>query len=159
MQEPRLSPASLRGSVLVFVLLLTTLFFLLGVAMVSQSQGAMKTTQATARAAEARALAWAGLADARGKLARILYYPPPGGDAQDVFAYTEEVRAVDSTTVVGSYNVIVDVRTAKDPYYLLRIRSEGVLGERTRPAARSIVQAEIDARTFELLRLQYRGAP
>ena len=159
MQEQRVSPAALRGSVLIFVLLLTALFFLLGVALISQSQGALKASQSSARAAEARALAWAGLADARGKLSRIFYYPPPGGDDQDLYSYTEDVRAVDSQAVVGSYNVVVDVRTAESPYFLLRIRSEGVLGERTHPAGRSIVTAELDARTFQLLRFQDLGAP
>ncbi|MEW6284264.1 MAG: hypothetical protein AB1758_36960 [Candidatus Eremiobacterota bacterium] len=158
-------PLRRRGGAIVFVLLMTTLFFLLAIAMTSQSQSALKASQGSARAAEARALAWAGLADARGKLARDLRFPPWAED-QRVFTYTEDVADVDSTEIVGSYNVTVDLSWARDPYFVIRLRSEGVLGQRTQPVARRVLVADLDMSDptgnpalFQLLRYQDLGVP
>lgn len=164
MQVARVS--SLKGSVLVFVLLLTTLMFLLAMAMANQSQGEVKASLGAARAAEARALAFAGLSDARAKLARDLRFPPPGADDQAVYAYSEDVSDLDGGRVIGSYNVTVDRRYEGAPYFMVRLRSEGVLGLRTRAVARSTVVADLDFSApgsnpdlFQIMRLQVLEAP
>ena len=108
---------------------------------------------AMARATQARALAEAGLEDARVKLDKDLFFPPPGDQDQLLFTYTEAVNDDFTGQLVGYYAVTVDTRWAADPLdppnpkhpSVITVWSKGLLGpDPLHPAAQSSLLMEID---------------
>ena len=130
---------AMRGSAIIAVLLLISVFFTIGVALLARQVLAYRGAAHARAGLQALALAEAGLEDARLKLEKDVFYPPPGGPDQETFAYTEEVRYSDGS-LAGTYQVTVDRTRSKAPYWLLRVRVSGVQG-----AARKTLVAEIDA--------------
>lgn len=100
-----------RGFVLVFSLLLLLLLTLGGMILLGQRAAQYKAAALAPRTALARALAQAGLEDARVKLEKDLNFPPPGDNKQTLFRYDEAVRDLDGV-LVGHYEVTVDSRHA-----------------------------------------------
>jgi type II secretory pathway component PulK len=147
-----------RGSTLIAVLLLMALLLTLGMAMVNQSASAVQASTYRARAAAASALAWAGLNEARAKLGRDVFFPPRGGDGQQVFAYSEIMTDLAGRRV-GSYTVRVDTRFAVAPGRLVRLESEGLLGDPARPLARRRLRLDLDRENFKVLRFLDEGCP
>lgn len=98
-----------RGFVLIFSLLLLLLLALGGMILLGQRAAQYRAAALASKTAVARALAQAGLEDARVKLEKDLNFPPPGDQDQTVFTYDEPVTDFDGS-VVGFYFVTVDSR-------------------------------------------------
>lgn len=133
-----------RGSTLVVTLLISVILLILGMAFLGrralQYQGAGLVRQA----AQARALAEAGLAEARLKLEKDLLFPLRGADEQVLFPYSEEVVDLDGATRVGSYQVTIDTTWRNPPYSVIVLTSVGVVGPPENPLARRCLVAELD---------------
>lgn len=133
-----------RAFVLAACLLLTLVLFVMGAGLLGSRGGQYKTAVKAAEASQARALAEAGLEDARTKLEKDVSFPPPGGQDQKQFSYSEFVTAFGSTEAMGGYVVTVDTRLAGEPYEVVRISSMGFLGPAQAPLATRRINVEID---------------
>ncbi|MCA9790419.1 MAG: hypothetical protein KC910_01435 [Candidatus Eremiobacteraeota bacterium] len=132
-----------RGIGIIAALLLISLLFLLGLGVASQ--GARRYQQAAwmEKQVAARALAEAGLEDARVKLLKDWAFPPPTSMLSDSFGYTEQVQDLDGN-LVGTYTVELDYELMPDPHRLLKIRSTGELGPPGERRVRRVLEAEVD---------------
>ncbi|MEW6277206.1 MAG: hypothetical protein AB1758_01185 [Candidatus Eremiobacterota bacterium] len=132
-----------RAFLLVTVLLLTVILAIAGMAFLSTRSLQYQSTARFREAAQARALARAGLEDARVKLQKDLRFPPPASQSQVIFAYSEDVTDLDGQPV-GHYVVEVDRTWAEAPYGVLKVISTGRTGRRDRPGAQQTIRAELD---------------
>ena len=133
-----------RGSSLVAALLLLSLLLVLGMALLSQRVSQGRTVVEERLAARARQLALAGIADVQAKLQNDINFPPVLKPQEQVFAYTEAVRSLDGTEVIGYYTVTLEGRY-QAAYQVLRLRSVGTLGTDLKtPLAESTVSADFD---------------
>lgn len=73
----------------------------------------------------ARALAFAGVEDARVKLMNDSYFPPPGDVEQHRFSYGELVNDVGGGGSLGRFTVTVDTEHVDEPYYVVKLTSTG----------------------------------
>lgn len=120
------------------------MLILLAMGMLGSRGSLYRAARDSARAGQARALARAGLEDARVKLAYDLDFPPPAADDQRVYEYLETMHDPDSGRIVGSFLVRVDTRFRVEPYHLVQVRSVGLVGDRLDPEARATVAATLD---------------
>ncbi len=141
-----------RGFILAMSLLLCVLLLVLGVGFLGKRAAQSQAAAAEGLAAQARALAEAGLEDARVKLDKDLFFPPPGDVDQDHFSYQEELRDASGANRVGYYLVTVDEarRSAPDPpdfHYpsVIVVTSTGCVGQDPKqPQAAVTLRMEID---------------
>lgn len=133
-----------KGFVLAACLLLTVVLFVMGAGLLGSRGGQYRAAVEAAEASRARALAEAGLEDARAKLEKDLSFPPPGGQDQKQFSYTEFVTDFGSTEPLGGYVVTVDTRMASKPYQVIRVTSLGFLGAAQAPLATRRISVEVD---------------
>lgn len=132
-----------RAFMLILVLFLLLILLTMGLAFLGTRVAQYRASVLSVEEAQARAVARAGMEDARAKLEMDLDFPPRGAEDQLVFTYSEDVTDV-SGTLVGSYTVTIDVRWRREPYQVLRITSEGQVGPRDEPFARSVLRAHLD---------------
>ncbi|MBN9415008.1 hypothetical protein ABS71_09335 [bacterium SCN 62-11] len=132
-----------RASTLLAALALLSLILVLGLAFLARRSAEYQVANLQVTRAQARALAMAGLEDARAKLDRDFSFPPQMEVAHRTFQYAELVYDLDDTTVLGSYEVIVDQTYNDDPYRVITLESTGMAGYP--PRSRYRVQAEFDA--------------
>lgn len=110
-----------RGSALLTALAISTLLFVAGVSLIFQFRSDYQQRFSAARWAQARALAEAGLEDFRAKLERDPEFPPMQDIEQTVFEYSETVPPQ------GGYQIRADISLRKAPWFLVLVRSRGVL--------------------------------
>ena len=132
-----------RASTLLAALALLSLILVLGLAFLTRRSAEYQVANLQVTRAQARALAFAGLEDARAKLDRDFSFPPAMEINHQAFQYAELVYDLDDTTLLGSYEVIVDQTYNDDPYRVITLESTGMAGYP--PRARYRVQAELDA--------------
>lgn len=132
-----------RGAAIISVLLLITLFFILGAAMLGRQKLAYDAAAQSRDAVVAQGLAEAGLEDARLKLQKDRYFPPPGGPGQSQFTYSESLSDADGK-VLGNYQVTIDLRQAATPVYQIRVTSTGTQGDGLERSARRKLVAIFD---------------
>ncbi len=138
-----------RGFLLVLSLMVTILIAVIALSLLGVRRGSYASSRAVAEAAQARALAVAGLEDLRVKLAKDPFFPTGIGDEQVVFSYTETVSTLASPPVkVGSYQVTVNRAHRDAPQKVLRVESVGVVGDFHAEAPRFTIYAELDLRDF-----------
>ncbi|MEW6283190.1 MAG: hypothetical protein AB1758_31565 [Candidatus Eremiobacterota bacterium] len=155
---------------MILALILLGLLLTMGLALMGKQANLRRATGSAADASQALSLAWAGLEDARAKLAKDLAFPPPGALDQLRYTYFEPVVDLDGTTVLGAYEVTVDSAWRQPPYEVLVIRSVGYAGRPESPSARRELVAELDVaeldrtgpgdnpRLFELIRVTDFGS-
>lgn len=133
-----------RAFVLVLVLLICNLLLLLGLAFCGKRALQYRGASLASEVAQARALAEAGLEDARVKLEKDMAFPPAGADDQLTYSYSEDVLDPDGR-LVGSFTVLLDRTYAKRPYNVLVLRSVGTVGPRTLdpPGPQHRIRAEL----------------
>lgn len=151
-----------RGFMIVAALFLVLILLIMSLAFLSKKVLQYRGAVLLKHSALARALAEAGLEDARVKLERDLAFPPPGGEDQEVFSYTEDVY--DGTTRLGSSTVTVDTTWETTPYAVIRITSRGIAGPAEDPLAVRELVAELDVapdtgRTLPHPQIVYRERP
>lgn len=133
-----------RGAAMVSVLLLISLFFIMGAGMLARQKLAYEAAASARDGVVAEALAEAGLEDARIKLQKDRFFPPPGGPGQSCFTYSESLQD-ESGKRVGGYQVTIDLRYADAPAYQLKVTSTGSQGEGTENSARRTLTAVFDS--------------
>lgn len=132
------------GFLLIFCLLLGALLCILTLGLLSQQQLGRGSARRLGDFMQARCLAEAGLDNARMKLDKDLRFPPRLAPECPVFSFSQACYDLDQR-VVGYYKVEIDYRLLAEPYYLLKVRSEGWLGEASQPRASCRLRAELDA--------------
>lgn len=134
-----------RGSILVVALLIVTTLLIFGIGYLTSQSNRYQAAAFERAWFQAYQLAWAGLDDARAKLSKDRFFPPPAAIDQPTFTYQEEVVALDGVTRLGAYEVTVDLTWAKAPYSIVRMVSVGYAGrDLARPTAKRVLALEID---------------
>jgi hypothetical protein len=127
--------------------MLTILLFVLGLSFLGKRAAQYRRTGQAVLAAQAKALAEAGLEDVLLKLERDLLFPQLSIDQQG-FTYSEELT--DGGVRVGSYTITLDGRYREEPYLILIVTSLGEAGDDpARPTAQRAIAAEIDLSIIE----------
>lgn len=129
---------------MVLSLLLMVVLLLLAMGQLSAREAQYRAAIQASAAAQALTLAEAGLEDARVKLNRDEDFPPQGAEDQDLFCFSEVVLDLDDTTVIGRYDVTVDLRWAGGETRIIRISSVGLAGPVGAPLARRKLTIELD---------------
>lgn len=114
-----------RGFALVIALLLTTLLLVLGLAFLSKQSTRYRLARLTSDAVIAKGLALAGMETTRVKLETDLLFPPPDYRFHDEYSYSERVHDLNSSRVVGTYEVTIDRRWQDPPYEIIVVSAEG----------------------------------
>ncbi len=83
------------------MLLLSVRLVIVGLAYLGTRAQLYRSATRSVAAAQAQALAWAGLEDAKAKLHKIYSFPPAGALGQETYTYFEEVTDSDGQ-LVGS---------------------------------------------------------
>lgn len=136
-----------RGSTLIAMLLILSIMLILGMGLLGSRVARYRAATDSIAAAQAQALAEAGIADARAKLDKHQQFPPAGEeDEQLVFSYAEEVTEPGGQRV-GSYIVTIDRRWSGEPYFLIVVESLGILGSTDDPEAQRVIRTELDIST------------
>lgn len=131
-----------RGFLLITALLSVVVLLLLGFGLVGSQAARFRGVTRAAESAQARALALAGLEDARAKLENDVSFPPaPAGAGQNIFSYSERM---DLPGTAGSYTVIIDRTHEGLPFQVLHITAIGSLGRFDIPTAQHTLRAELD---------------
>jgi hypothetical protein len=134
---------SLRGSALVAALLVVSILFLSGLGFLSQRRAQYEAARNAGLSSAARAIAEAGLEDAKIKLQMDWDYPSLAGEGQPSSSYIEMLED-SSGTVVGSYEVSVGLQAYREPFLVLVIRSTGRVGDMADPEAVRTLEMEVD---------------
>jgi len=125
-------------------LFMVLILVVLGFGFLGSRVGQYQSTGQSVLAAQARALARAGIENARAKLNYDIAFPPLSGPKQFLYNYSEEVTD-SSNTFAGSYKVTLDASQALiPPYYLLVISSQGLAGPKSAPLATHTYRAYLD---------------
>lgn len=131
-----------RAFVLLMSLLLVVLLLVVGLAFLGQKALQYRSAGQAQLAAQAKALAEAGLEDFRIKLQRDLAFPPHTLD-QSVSAYSEQVMV--GGRAIGSYTVTVNATYQAQPYAVLVVTSLGeVGGSALQAVSRRALRVEVD---------------
>lgn len=139
-----------RAFFLPTALLVLAILLLAGLAFLGTRVLQYRASNESVWASQALALAEAGLEDARIKLQKDLFFPPPTSDEQLKFSYVEEFPDPASGQQ-GSYEVTIDLSRSEAPYQVLRVRALGVVGSRQLALARRVLEAEYDLAAFDRL--------
>ena len=136
-----------RGSTIIGALLLLAILLALGLAALTKSVSRQRAIIEARDYARARHIAEAGLEDVKAKLNLDVHFPPPELFENQLFSYTEAMRALDNS-VVGYYTVTLDGRYA-DAYSVYRISSVGRAGPLIEsPLAEARVGGDFDISPF-----------
>jgi type II secretory pathway pseudopilin PulG len=132
-----------RGSAIIAVLLVSTLLLVLGMGLLSQKATAYEAASRDRMAAQARAVAQAGLVDCQLKFSKVRDFPPGRSSQAKTFVYGESLE--DSAGKrIGSYLVTIDSTWATPPYSVIQVTSVGTVGDAEDPRARYQIFAELD---------------
>ncbi len=132
-----------RGLALMLVLFLTAFLLILALGLLQRRAAQYRSANSQAESLKAYELAQAGLESARVRLDKDPSFPPRG-EHQQTFSCTEPVYDVDNVSVVGYYQLEIDSRWAKEPYYVLKVTSTGCFPHPDRPEARRKLHGELD---------------
>lgn len=133
-----------QGMALIMALFLMILLAVCGMAFLSIQIAQRDATQSSLLAEQARQLALSGLHDARMKLSTNYRFYTTLQQGQETYSYLEELRAADGS-LWGAFEVTVDLEQIGKPYYLIVVRSVGIVGPPGRPKAVRTLQVELDA--------------
>lgn len=149
----KVRPASFQsqGFLLVAVLLIAALLLTLGIGYLASAARNYSAAYPAVGIAQARTLARAGLDDALEKLNKDRDFPPAysiqteaTGVTNAPFSYSETVTDLDGVTVIGSYQVKVDLtyqatplQWTIQPNQLLILTSTGLVGSPSSPSAQA----------------------
>ena len=120
----------------------------LGMGFLSQREAQSRAAKMSLFQLQARALAEAGLEDARAKLSKRHSFPPLAGMQQRNFQYSETLSDT-AGNPVGVYLVEVDMSFADGPTWILKITSRGIHGTFDDPLAEYVLHAEMDVSEFD----------
>ncbi len=134
---------SRRRGILVPCIILLSLLLVLCLANLSRQPYHYRAARASSQSSQARALARTGLEDFLTKWRLDLYYPPPTDGQSQLFTYSQPVLDAGGQPL-GSFRIEVDGRWSKPPHQVLRVFSDGLLGDGQQPQARYRIEAILD---------------
>jgi len=91
----------------VAALLMTSVFLVMGMALLTSRSGVYSASAMESQSAQVRLLARAGLQDARIKLGKDVAFPPTLGN-RPLYTYSEDVHDPETHALVGRYIVTLD---------------------------------------------------
>ena len=132
-----------KGSVLIVALFVSSIIFVAGLGFASQTRFQYQQAWQSGRAAEALAIAEAGLEDTLSKLRNDLDFPPKSADDQLKFSF-EDTLSNSRDEIVGSYQVDIDRTAVLTEHKVMVVRSKGRLGPSSAPLAERTLEIELD---------------
>jgi hypothetical protein len=147
-----------RGSLLIITFFLAIILLVMGIAVLTMQQNRHKGALLARRGLQAKMVAEAGIEDARIKIQKDIHFKPRAGDLTYYF-YSESLKDPSDGSIVGRFEVTVDyTKSSFDPayapssqaqyyaypFYIVRVRSLGIIGETDNPAAKREIIADID---------------
>jgi len=154
-----------RAFLLITSLLISIVLLLLGMGFLGSQADRYRGVQRAGEIAKARAMAIAGLEDARLKIQNDLRFPPPMAAGQTTFSYGEITTIGDiPQPLAGGYGVSIETAYRNDPNFeVLVITSTGTIGDPNSPLAQYQLKAEMSMKagpTFcHLTHLEDQTAP
>lgn len=157
------------GFLLVAALMLTTLFLVTGLGLLSAQASRYASAARIAEGIQAKNAALSGMEDVRVKLAKDVKFPPRKSKERNQFkfAYSENLPTPPGAPPI-SYSVVVDyelehevqVPNRFEPYRwgVYRINVSGFYGPRAEPIAQSALYAEYDISTGRFIRFEDRSS-
>ena len=133
-----------RRAFLIQALLLLVILLVLCLAVLGRQPYNYSSARQTLKLAQARALAQAGMEEVRVKLNKDLSWRRLG--EVGALTYLEEMRDPISGERVGAYRVTVNQEWSQPDFEILRLESEGMVGELERPEARLVISSLLDLR-------------
>jgi hypothetical protein len=124
-------------------LILSVLLLVMAIGFLSQRSSQNRAALASQNALQASLLAESGLRDALLKLGKRVEFPPLNHVDQTAFEYRNVLRAPGGEEL-GSYNVVVDMRYANAPYWIVRVISTGMIGDPSAPTSSYTLHGELD---------------
>jgi len=97
-----------KGSVLIIVLLLLSILFIMGMAMLGIKATQARSSVLMKNSLIARQLALSGMEDARVKLCKDMNFPPRGSLRDFLFSYSEKLQYPGDSMPAGEYEVTID---------------------------------------------------
>ena len=136
---------SRRGFLLITALLISVVLLLLGKGFLGSQADRYRGVKRAGETTQARALAMAGLEDARLKIQNDLRFPPPMAAGQSTFSYGETLQVGDPPQRLdGNYAVVIETAYRNDVNFeVLLITSTGSLGDPNSPTAQYQIKAEM----------------
>ena len=134
----------MKRGFLVQALLLLVLLFVLCLAILGRQTHSYSAARQSLLQAQARALAVAGVENLRVKLNKDYEWRRLG--QVGAVSYVEEVRDPQGGTRVGAYRVTLNQVWSQPDFEVLKIESEGLLGDLEKPEARLVISALMDIR-------------
>lgn len=129
---------------MIMALLLIVILVVLGFGFLGSRVGQYQSTGKAVNAAQARAVAYAGIEDVRSKMNLDIAFPPSVGIGQSSFTYSEDLTDT-SGSRVGTYRITLDSSKAQTaPYFILSITSTGFVGPKNSPLATHTYRAFMD---------------
>lgn len=137
-----------RAFLLITALLISLVLLLLGMGFLGSQADRYRGVQRSGEIAKARAMAVAGLEDARLKIQNDIRFPPPMAAGQTVFSYGEATTIGDTPEPLpGGYGVVIETAYRNDPNFeVLLITSTGTIGDPNNPLAQYQLKAEMSMR-------------
>lgn len=124
-------------------LLVSSIIFVAGLGFAGQTRFQYKQAWQAGRAAEALAIAEAGIEDALSKLRHDHDFPPKSADDQLLYSY-EDTLSDSRGDIVGSYQVNIDRTSTLTEHKVMIVRSKGRLGPSSAPLAERTLEIEFD---------------
>lgn len=142
MRKPQL------GSTIVVALLITVVMATLAITLLGQRVTQRTVVNARFTVAQAKALAWSGLEDARVKLMKSRDFPPGASFSGENFSYSEDLRD-ETNALVGRYFVEIDLRNENKAI----IVSSGQLAGHDSPSLmlRAELDTELSRRAYDMV--------
>lgn len=128
--------------VLVMTLFLMVLLAISGLAFLSIQTAQRDAAKSELIGEQARQLALSGLHDARQKLSLNFQYFNNLQEGQEVLTFVEQLNGPAGTS--GSYEVTIDMSQSKRPFFLVLVRSTGIVGDTSEPLGQRTLEVEID---------------
>ncbi|MGE0492070.1 MAG: hypothetical protein AB7S38_22845 [Vulcanimicrobiota bacterium] len=161
-----------KGFMLVMCLLILAVVLVAGLGLLGSQAAKYRSSQRVVQASQAKALALAGMEDARVKLAKDVRFPPKRNKDKNqfIFSYAEDLRDPNATPPADQlgYTVFVDYQLEREVfvqgddnpvrYGLYRITTIGLVGPRGDPYASRVMYAEFDIVAGHFVRFEDRGS-
>lgn len=134
--------------------------FILSAGFLARKSSEQQVAQMSRQALQARELAYAGLETVRVRLLNDAKFPPSNMDAAQVhFSFSESLRSVDDSSLVGRYQIQCDRRWTEAPYSILRVVVVGQVNDESNPVTHRLTGDFLmsEGRRGELVNLQDHG--
>lgn len=135
-----------RAFLLITALLIALVLLLIGIGFLGSQADRYRGMKRAGELTKARAMAMAGLEDARFKIQNDIQFPPPMAAGHTAFSYGETLTIGDTPAPIpGNYAVVIETIYLHDlNFQVLQVTSTGSVGDPNNPTAQYQIKAELD---------------